>query len=206
MKTILLILAAATMTGCATIATGTKDNVSFVSNPEGATVSVSGKVIGKTPVSADLPRKRDQMIVFEKDGYKPLTMKLETQMNSWFWGNIVIGGLFGSTTDSASGAVYRYSPSQYMVTLEPSSTALAIEKGTTLSSGQRIKDFVVMSYPQISADLRSGQGEYLSSLYSLLNIPPDRQPETLKRLRDLSSKYPAIPEFADKVNDLAQTK
>ena len=36
--------------GCATIVSGTTQEVSFQSNPEDAKVSVSGRVIGKTPL------------------------------------------------------------------------------------------------------------------------------------------------------------
>ena len=90
--------------GCASIISGKSQEVSFDSQPDGVTVDVNGKVLGKTPFTVTIARKSDQSITFTKDGYKPTTMRLETSINGWFWGNIVIGGLLGSTTDGLSGA------------------------------------------------------------------------------------------------------
>src|SRR5579884_1609629 len=116
-------LALCLLTGCATIISGTSQEVSFVSNPEGATVAVSRRVLGKAPLTTRIDRKQGQTLVFEREGYKPLTMRLDTTINPWFWGNIVFGGLIGSTTDGISGGVYMYSPAQYMITLEPAGTS-----------------------------------------------------------------------------------
>jgi len=56
--------------GCATIVSGTTQEVSFQSNPEGAKVTVSGRVIGKTPVTLQLKREKGQSLAFEKEGYE----------------------------------------------------------------------------------------------------------------------------------------
>jgi hypothetical protein len=61
--------------------------------------------------------------VFSKDGYKPVTMELTTTLDPWFWGNIVLGGFIGSTTDYINGSVNEYSPSQFFVTLTPDGVA-----------------------------------------------------------------------------------
>ena len=51
--------------------------------------------------------------------------------NPWFWGNILFGGVFGSTTDGLSGSVHEYSPSQFFITLVPMTGSPAeTEKGT----------------------------------------------------------------------------
>src|SRR5260221_7059201 len=93
------------LTGCATIMSGSSQDLSFNSSPDGATVTVGGRIIGKTPITTRLGKESGQTLVFEKDGYKSITMRLETSLDGWFWGNIVLGGVIGSTTDGITGAV-----------------------------------------------------------------------------------------------------
>ena len=206
---------AISVSGCATIVTGSQQPVTFNSNPDGATVSVAGRTIGKTPITTSMKKESGQALVFEKEGYKPLTMQLETQLNPWFWGNIVIGGLIGSTTDGLSGAVYEYSPNQYMVTLQPAGTGSletptapsegtsSLETHTALSESQKRKDYIVRNYESLIKELQNGPaaqpGEYLASLLSLLNVKPNLEYDAIKRIRALSVAYPDIVEFADHV-------
>src|SRR5690606_19934561 len=69
---------------CATIVTGTSDTISFNSEPDGATVTVAGRVIGKPPVSVVIDKDTNQAVTFEKDGYKTFTTQLSTTTNPWF--------------------------------------------------------------------------------------------------------------------------
>ncbi len=189
------------VSGCASIMTGTTQQLTFNSNPDGATVTVGGRVIGKTPVTTSLKKSSGQPLSFSKEGYKPLSMSLESRINGWFWGNIVIGGLVGSTTDGLSGAVNEYSPSQYMVTLQPAN-ASQLESHTSLSNRQQIKEFVVSSYREIIDDTRKGHGQYLSSLLQLLHVKSDQEDQSIKKIKGLSEVFADIPEFADHVADL----
>lgn len=92
--------------GCASIISGSKQQMTFQSTPEGATVSVNGRLVGKTPISIQLDKKSGQSLEFKKDGYQPVTMELTTHLDGWFWGNIILGGFIGSTTDGISGAFH----------------------------------------------------------------------------------------------------
>jgi len=81
----------------------------------------------------------------------------------------------------------------------------------TLSAGnaenppenQQIKDSVAAHYSELRDDLQKGDGVYLTSLLSLLHTPADEKTYTMKRMRALSEAYPALPEFAERVPDLA---
>lgn len=125
-------------------------------------------------------------------------MRLDTTLDPWFWGNIVLGGFIGSTTDGLSGAVNQYSPAQFMVTLQPSGST-AFEGKTSLTENQKAKDFIVVGYREIIGDLQKGQGQYLTSLLGLLKVPAEGTDQAIKRIRALSEAYPSIPEFADHV-------
>ncbi len=197
-KYIWLMLVVCLLGGCASIIDGTTQQVSFNSNPDGANVALDGSVIGKTPVSISIKKKSGQTIVFSKEGYKPVSMQLETRMNSWFWGNIIIGGLIGSTTDAASGAIHEYSPSHYMVTLQQESVT-AMEAKAIASDGQKAKDFILVAYKNIVSDLNKGEGQYQDSLLEILKVPKEDQSEAKKKIRALSEAYTNILEFADRV-------
>src|SRR4051812_30536890 len=92
-------------TGCASIVDGSSQVVSFNSNPNSARVLVNGTEIGRTPLSTQIKRSGDTVVLFRKDGYADQTISLQTKLNPWFWGNILCGGTIGSTTDGLSGAV-----------------------------------------------------------------------------------------------------
>jgi hypothetical protein len=144
------------------------------------------------------------VIIFEKEGYKPLTMPLATKMDGMFWGNIVLGGFLGSTTDSATGAMYEYSPSQYMVTLQSASASLDANNQRT--QAERVKEFIVLGYTNLQSDLKNGSGQYLSSLLELLNVPTDNHAKAIKTIQTLGNVYPNIMEFANQVNNFFPEK
>ncbi|MCM2303551.1 MAG: PEGA domain-containing protein [Elusimicrobia bacterium] len=197
----LLFIAALSLSACASIVSGGTQPVTFNSAPDGATVTLNGLAIGKTPITTAIKKKSGQTLIFSKEGYKPVTMQLETRMNGWFWGNIAFGGLIGSTTDGLSGAVHEYSPSQYMVSLQPEGTG-ALESKTTIASRQKAKEFILISYKNIQSDLSTGDGEYLNSLLELLKVPKEGKVEAVKKLRALAGVYPNILEFTERVLDL----
>lgn len=181
---------------CATIVSGTTDEVTFNSEPQGVEVTVGGKVIGKTPLTVQLDKKSGQSVEFNLDGYKRQTRALSTKLDGWFWGNIVLGGLIGSTTDGISGSIHEYSPNQYFVTMVADSSNSVNE---IHSEKSKIKQFIIVSYKQIISDLAKGEGEYLDSLVSILKIEEPDRSESIKKIKSLSEVYTTIPEFAEQV-------
>lgn len=184
--------------GCASIISGSSQELNFQSNPNDVTVTINGKVTGKTPVTIRTDKKSGQSVVFSKDGFKPVTMLLTTNLEPWFWGNVVFGGFFGSTTDSLSGAMHQYSPNQYYITLEPVTTS-SFEAPTAVSRQVRVTAFVVMRHQEILADLNRGQGENLDALAALLEITPDKKSEEMTRIGTLASSNPDTVVFANQV-------
>lgn len=179
--TVILIAAAASINGCATIVSGTDQNLTFDSEPDGATVSVAGEVVGKTPTSVQLKKKTEQSLTFEKEGYKTHTTQLATKMDGWFWGNILLGGLIGSTTDGVSGAANEYAPDHYYVTLTPESTF-----DITMTRPGQIKEMVMAFGDEIRLELATGGGERTDALMVILGTVDGEKETTLLVLKKLA--------------------
>lgn len=184
--------------GCATIFSGSTQQVSFHSNPDGATVKVGERIIGKTPITTSLKRKSGQTITFEKEGYNAVTSDMTTRLNPWFFGNFLIGGLIGTSTDVSSGAIIEYAPGQYMVTLNSLGTS-QLDGSVSRSLAQRTTEFIVVGYDEILRDLHQGGGPYAASLLTLLGISREASEDTMDALVALSEAHVGAPEFARQV-------
>jgi hypothetical protein len=177
---------------CASIIKGKSQMMTFKSEPEGATVTVNGRVIGKTPITTSLEKDTGKSVTVEKEGYKTQTMELTTTIEGWFWGNILLGGLIGSTTDGISGAVHQYSPNQYMFNLAPVDESVDTSKSDA-------KMYIVVNYDNILKELNTTKGTYISTLFDLLNVPENNQEDAVKKIKELSESHGDIPTFAEKV-------
>jgi hypothetical protein len=226
----LTLLACTTLLGgCATILDGSTQEMSFQTNPEGVVVKLirsvpdpnvsvdwtkknsrdvsptpmrdEARILGKTPFSLQLDRMEGQRIEFSKEGYKPISMKLTTTTNGAFWGNILFGGLPGSTTDAMSGAIYEYAPSQLFVTLNPEMST-TIDQGTGQPQRDKALAFIVRRYTSLMADLSKGIGEDWGALKGLLHIGQGKEAEARQKIQALAMVYPDIAIFATHVTDL----
>lgn len=107
------------LTGCATIVDGSQQTLTFQSSPAEAEVFINGVSVGKTPLSVEVARAEGTTVTIKKEGFKEQSLVMPTKLNTTFWGNAIIGGLPGSTTDAASGASREFVPGSHMFTLEP---------------------------------------------------------------------------------------
>lgn len=155
--------------GCASIIDGTSQVVSFNSNPNTARVVVNGAEIGTTPLSTQIKRSNSTVVMFRKDGYADQTVTLQTKLNPWFWGNIIFGGFFGSTTDGVSGAVREYAPNSYYVTMQPTVEPNRMASSLPNSRTGAVRDFVLVNFDSLRAEALAGRpGEYTRALNRLL--------------------------------------
>lgn len=93
-----LLLAVLILTGCATIAHGPNQDVTFTSTPTGAAVEVDGKARGTTPTTIVLSRdKKTYDVRFTKEGYKEATGQPIAEVSGWVWGNLLIGDSLASS-------------------------------------------------------------------------------------------------------------
>lgn len=223
-----LLACTAMLGGCATMMSGTTQEISFQSSPDQVVVTLIRKVpdivnwtpqkqggeappktfhdesriLGTTPFTLQLDKVENaQSVVFSKVGYKPVNMKLETRLDQWFWGNLAFGGAFGSTTDSMSGAAHEYAPSQFFVTLNPEMST-TIDQGTAQPQRDKALAFIVRRYTSLMADLSKGSGEDWSALKGLLHLGQGKEADARQKIQALAMVYPDIAVFATHVTDL----
>lgn len=167
--------------------------LTFNSEPDDATVTVAGRVVGKTPLSVKIDKGKHQTLTFEKEGYKTHTAQLSTSLDGWFWGNILLGGVIGSTTDGMSGAMHEFSPDQYFVTLSKNGAF-----GMATSKSRKIKEMVVAFGDDVRAELASGGGERTQVILHLVGINPgDKEYDVnVDVLRQLANKNENDLDFA----------
>src|SRR5262245_36412881 len=185
--------------GCASIVDGRRETVSFASDPPGAQIIINGRVIGVTPASISLERSeyKEANVLFKKEGYQDQQAAIQTSLNNWFWGNILCGAVIGTTTDAASGAMWKFSPNSYYVSLAPLK-ASQVEWDRFMYE-RNIRRFVLLSYDHLVSDLAKDGGEHLRSLLQLLSIHDDQSTKAKVRLQTLSHSTENPLAFANAV-------
>jgi len=106
-------------TGCASIVSKSQYPVTIQSNPSGATVVVKNKhgaaiQRATTPATVFLSAKsgffspEKYSIEFKKPGCNSCTTALSANLDPWYFGNIIFGGLIGAViVDPATGAMWK---------------------------------------------------------------------------------------------------
>lgn len=113
-------------TSCATIFTGTKDQISFNSSPSGAVIYKDGVELCTIPCSYKVKRSlSDTDIEIKLDGYETRLITLDTEFN--VVSVINLGNLFGWGIDALSGAVMKYDRKSYEISLTPNKITSSIE-------------------------------------------------------------------------------
>lgn len=132
MKSAITALAlACSLSACATIIGSTTQPVAFRSTPEGATFSVTNRAgdkihAGVTPATVTLNRgagyfKAESYTVrFEKEGFAPKEFVVAGQVNGWYFGNIIFGGIVLGMliVDPLSGAMFTLDSDKVDMVLE----------------------------------------------------------------------------------------
>ncbi len=103
---LLLVLVAASLSGCATVTGGAHDqSVHIDSNPPGAQVQVDGQPHGVTPTDVTLSRRQEHQVQLDLPGCTPYCTTLKPGCNPWIFGNILVGGVVGLAVDASTGAM-----------------------------------------------------------------------------------------------------
>jgi len=116
------------LSSCATIVSGSKQNVKFASYPSSATIFINEVEVGKTPFELKLARNGEHDVQIKLDGYQTYQTSLTKKFNAWYIGNILIGGIIGLIVDPITGAIYNLTPNQINAQLT---------KGTVFNSNKK---------------------------------------------------------------------
>jgi hypothetical protein len=104
-------------TGCASIFTGTTQTVQVNSTPSGANVSVSGLDRGQTPLPVVLKKgSNGETVTLSLPGYQQKTFQPQTVFNPVSILNL--WGILGWGIDAATGAMWKYDPTFYNISLQ----------------------------------------------------------------------------------------
>jgi hypothetical protein len=119
--------------GCASILDSGPKTVQLHSNPEGAKVTIFNKAgsevsVNTTPSIVTLERggfysTENYRLVFEMPGYRPYEAHVESELDGWYLGNIIFGGVIGILiVDPATGDMWTLSPREVDCNLVPTQT------------------------------------------------------------------------------------
>lgn len=113
-KIAVIFLASAVLSGCASIIEGKSQNINITTS-NGQTVDATvytkaGIQEVKLPHHFAVQKDSQDITINVKEGRcnKETTTVAKSRLEPWFWGNILTGGVFGSTTDSLTGAMWQY--------------------------------------------------------------------------------------------------
>jgi hypothetical protein len=161
--------------GCATLFSGTSEEVTFTSEPSDARVLIDGDEIGSTPLSYELDRQtfRRSEVVMQKRGYVSERFPLKKTLNTTALFNCT--SLLSWGTDALTGAMMEYSPNKYFVELT--------QKGSRADLGhRRALQFVLLTHSELVRQLARREGEHLRTLGFLFGATPHTFPVFLAAL------------------------
>lgn len=140
--------------GCASIVSESSYPVAIQSTPDFANFTITNKGgvtvhTGVTPTIVTLKagagyfKSESYNIKVSKEGYADKTFVLNSTMDGWYWGNILIGGLIGMLiVDPITGAMYKL----------PADVAINLDSTTTASNNQIL---TIASYDSLTEEQKA---------------------------------------------------
>jgi hypothetical protein len=186
---------ALTLSGCATIISGSNQVITVNSDVPGAQVTLNGAPLGLTPLIASIKRGQEGVLSVQMPGYVPFQAPITKKVNGIFFVNILSGGVFGSSTDYSTGAMYAYEPDAYFVTMAP--VGMAPPVATEWKRKEDVRAFVLLNSEALARDLANGQGEHVDALAELLQVEQGQRGAAVKRWRASYGGSKTTVAFAD---------
>jgi len=99
------------LSGCASIMTAEQSSINVTtSNNKPAEVTIDDKTVMAPGMVVVLRDGKDKVVRTKTEGCDNTTV-VEKSIAPVFWGNIIVGGILGSTTDNATGKMWNYADS-----------------------------------------------------------------------------------------------
>ena len=158
-KLVLVLLAAFVFSGCASIISGSTQEIRISSSPISANVVIYDRhnvKVGEgdfsTPVIAILKRgngyftRAKYTVEISKEGYEKQTIEISSGLNGWYWaGNLLIGTWLGwLIVDPISGAMW---------TLKPDNINAELQQSLSFNEHGKVDGIYVVLKEQIPTDI-----------------------------------------------------
>lgn len=112
-----LLLASILISACATIFSGTKEDIFIDSDPPKAKIYVNDEFIGEAPVRTTFSKDKGYLVTAKKEGYADSTAGVSKRINNLMWLNL-LGGMLCWGIDYLTGAMWTFEKDHVMVKLE----------------------------------------------------------------------------------------
>ena len=159
-RLLVLVLAVGALVGCATIFSGTSDEIKISTSPDDALIYLNDRLIGTGLVTTEVGREYANnsrpYLKVAKEGYVTQEFQLTNSFNSVSIFNLI--SVYSWTTDFLSGAMFEYAPNSYHVQLVKEGTA------GTLPGKYALERYVLVNFKMIRSDLAEGYGEHFAAL------------------------------------------
>jgi hypothetical protein len=139
MRCLAALLLVALLPACATITSGTSQNISVITDPPGSTCQLQrdGMTVGivnPTPGTVNVSKStRDIAVTCTRAGNLGAVQLVRAELQAATAGNILLGGVIGLAVDAASGAMSRY-PEAVTVILPPAQFTSVAERDAFFAS------------------------------------------------------------------------
>lgn len=187
-------MSVALLTGCATITTGSNQNIAVTTDPDGADCSFSRNDqfiarVNPTPGSMSVSKSGSSLsLSCKREGYHDIVETIGSEFQAVTLGNILIGGIVGIAVDAASGAINKY-PESISVKLVPVVFHTAEQRERFFDS---LKATSVLAYSRSAAEIeRSCKPEDCATLLKAAEAARDARAADIERRRLLAKVTPA---------------
>ena len=156
-----------TLGGCATIFTGTTDEIKFSANVPGVRLTIDGQLKGTLPLavaqSRDFMHGQEFRVKLEAPGYETQEFQLQRAFN-WIALLDITSIPTSGGIDYYTGALMHFEPREYHIQMRKKGKGSA-----EFEREKRLWRYALVSYRRVQQDVSRGGGEHLESFASALS-------------------------------------
>ena len=116
-----VLLCAASLSACATITRGTRQNYTIETDPAGANITLSTGQTCVSPCTLRLKRKHEFTVTATMEGYDPAEASVDSRIRAGgiagAAGNVLVGGIIGGVIDGTNGSMNDLMPNPLRITM-----------------------------------------------------------------------------------------
>lgn len=116
-----VLLCVASLSACATITRGTRQNYVIETDPPGANIQLSTGQQCVSPCTLRLKRKDEFTVTATMEGYEPAEAQVESNVRAGgaagMAGNLIAGGIIGGVVDATNGSMNDLVPNPLRITM-----------------------------------------------------------------------------------------